>query len=291
MKFLAIALCMMMPLGIFCAEEAEKTKAQEVHEQANKALEAGKRLRAIELYTKAIKLDPKYVEAYNNRALVFSLSNRLDEALADCTKAIEIDPKYMFAYANRGRIYQATGKQDEAIKDFTKAIELDPKYLPNYISLAKSQAAINDKAGMIETYTKGIEQDTEGTKAETGVLRLERARVLIVEKEYDKAVEDLSAVIKASPKSGEAYNKRGVAYDGKGMNAEALADYTKALELDPKNVAAWANRASLYKKMGEKEKALADCEKLLELSPTSEEYKKMADELKAEIEKAKTKVK
>ena len=52
-----------------------------------------------------------------------------EEAIKDYTKAIELDPKDAEAYNNRGTEFSSLGKSEEAIKDYTKAIELNPQYM------------------------------------------------------------------------------------------------------------------------------------------------------------------
>ena len=50
-----------------------------------------------------------------------------DKAIADFTEAIRLDPKYAEAYCNRGCAYRNKGDYDKAIADFTEAIRLNPK--------------------------------------------------------------------------------------------------------------------------------------------------------------------
>ncbi len=83
---------------------------------------------AIVEYTKAIELDPKVAEAYNNRGRAYIHKGQYDQAIADCNKALEIDPGHTYAYFHRGYAYAMKGQYNLAIADFTKVIELDPKY-------------------------------------------------------------------------------------------------------------------------------------------------------------------
>ena len=48
-------------------------------------------------------------------------------AIEDYTQAIELDPKFAEAYFNRGNAKHSSGDYAGAIEDYTKAIELDPK--------------------------------------------------------------------------------------------------------------------------------------------------------------------
>ncbi|MEX0678036.1 MAG: tetratricopeptide repeat protein [Pirellulales bacterium] len=85
-------------------------------------------------YTKAIELNPKLAEAYNNRGLSYGELGQDTEAISDFNKAIELNPKLAEAYNNRGLSYGELGQYTEAISDFNKAIELNPKNAPAYIS-------------------------------------------------------------------------------------------------------------------------------------------------------------
>ena len=48
------------------------------------------------------------------------------EAIAAYTQAIKLDPKYALAYNNRGYTYKALGQSAKAAADFAQASKLDP---------------------------------------------------------------------------------------------------------------------------------------------------------------------
>ena len=83
--------------------------------------------RAIANYDKAIKLDPKFAIAYNNRGIAYGQKGDDDRAIADFDTAIKLDPKSADTYYNRGIAYGQKGDYDRAIADFDTAIKLDPK--------------------------------------------------------------------------------------------------------------------------------------------------------------------
>ena len=64
-------------------------------------------------------------------------------------------------------------------------------------------------------------------------------------KEYDKAIEDFSKIIKNKPKDKEAYLDRSYVYELKGDYAKGIADCEKVLSLDPGNVDAKNRKARL----------------------------------------------
>jgi tetratricopeptide (TPR) repeat protein len=81
--------------------------------------------KAISDFNKAIDLNPKFAEAYNNRGLTYAKKGQYDKAISDFTKTIEINPSYTLAYQNRGIIYMIKlGDKNKACSDFKRACEL-----------------------------------------------------------------------------------------------------------------------------------------------------------------------
>jgi tetratricopeptide (TPR) repeat protein len=90
--------------------------------------------KAIQDYTEAIRLNPKYAEAYYNRGFIWDERMRnVATALPDYTEAIRLNPNYAEAYYQRGHAHlNITGNWDQAIADFTQAIRINPNYAEAY---------------------------------------------------------------------------------------------------------------------------------------------------------------
>jgi lipoprotein NlpI len=106
--------------------------AAKLIDEAGLAFQNGKAKEAIELATKAAKLDPK------NPAAPFvigsaNLSLRQNEEAAKAfTTLIDLDPKTAVAYDKRGDAYLKLGKFKEAVADFDKFLEFRPKFAPEH---------------------------------------------------------------------------------------------------------------------------------------------------------------
>ena len=50
--------------------------------------------------------------AFNNRCRAYNDNNETDRAIADCTDAIRLDPNYAGAYDNRGIAYRTKSDYD-----------------------------------------------------------------------------------------------------------------------------------------------------------------------------------
>jgi len=87
---------------------------------------------AIADYDEAIRLDPEYAGAYNNRGLAKYDLGDLEGALADYDEAIRLDPEYALAYYNRGLAKFNLSDFEGALADYDEAIRLDPEYALAY---------------------------------------------------------------------------------------------------------------------------------------------------------------
>ena len=54
---------------------------------------------------------------------------RLTEAINHFSKAVEINPKFELAHLNLGVALSRQGKIDEAIRSYTRALQLKPDYV------------------------------------------------------------------------------------------------------------------------------------------------------------------
>ncbi|MBK8467346.1 MAG: tetratricopeptide repeat protein [Chloracidobacterium sp.] len=133
-------------LSIFHPDKG--TTNAEAEKLRNRGIEFAVKLendRAIAEFTKAIKLDPKYADAYSRRGAAYSNNKDNDSAIADFTKAIELDPKFDLAYMNRGASYVVKKEYKLAIADFTKAIEIGDNIEMAYIMRADAYEKIGRK--------------------------------------------------------------------------------------------------------------------------------------------------
>ena len=81
----------------------------------------------IALYDKALSLKPNFPEAYNNKGIALQKLHRMEETLSCYEAGIKQNPKGVEAfYNNRGLVYQNLGRPDEALADYSRAVEIDP---------------------------------------------------------------------------------------------------------------------------------------------------------------------
>lgn len=119
-------------------------EAEEAKQRGNELLKAEKYLEALEMYSKAIDLDPQNAVYFCNRAAAFSKLEKSQEAIADCEAALTIDPTYSKAYGRMGIAYAASGDHQKALECYQKALEHDPnnESYQNNVRVAQEQLKV-----------------------------------------------------------------------------------------------------------------------------------------------------
>lgn len=86
--------------------------------------------KAVEFYRTAIKLRPKYAEAFLGLARSLESSSDFDGALEAIKNARKVRPIYPEASAVEGRIYKDSGEDEKAIASFNRAIKEGKGFQP-----------------------------------------------------------------------------------------------------------------------------------------------------------------
>lgn len=187
---------------------------------------------AIADLTKAIELDPSYIYAYYNRALINAESAKYEEALPDYNKVIELDPKHVRAYNNRGSVKASLNDYKGAKKDFEQAIELDPDLAVSYYNLVDLNIAKGDSdhiryySEALRVSTELVERFPEDPRA-YGYSGLVRNKLEL----YEWSVRDYNRAVELDPNYSDYYEGRGVSKLKLGAKGSACADFRVAANM------------------------------------------------------------
>ena len=114
--------------------------------RAEQKCELANFLGALEDYTKAIEINPKYAMPYNNRGLSKIELNDYLGAIEDFNKAIENLPNFSNAYRYRGFVKNELKDYLGAIEDFNKSIEIKEQNGYAYHNRGISKHRLADKS-------------------------------------------------------------------------------------------------------------------------------------------------
>jgi tetratricopeptide (TPR) repeat protein len=87
------------------------------------------RERAIRDYDEAIRIDPKFAAALNNRADGYLKLGKPKQGVADIDRALALEPEYPIYNITRGQIGQTLGDRDGAMHDHAAAMAFGGKVI------------------------------------------------------------------------------------------------------------------------------------------------------------------
>ena len=273
-------------------EERELT-AQEYFEQAFEANDPGEALR---LYSSAIRLQPDFALAFNNRgALRRDYQGDVAGAREDYDTAIRVQPDLAMAFSNRGNLRAQQGDVAGAREDFDTAIRLQPDDADTFIDRGKLRRGQGDLAGAREDYNAAIRLQPDFASAffNRGILRAEQGDVAGAREDFDTAIrlkpddakafdnraklrvqqgdvgarEDYDTAIRLQPDFADAFNGRGFLRSCLGDIAGAREDYNAAIRLQPDFALAFTNRGILREDQGDFAGAREDYDTAIHLQP------------------------
>jgi tetratricopeptide (TPR) repeat protein/S1-C subfamily serine protease len=216
---------------------------------------------ALSAIEQAIELSPR-AAFYNNRGATYSNLKKYPKAIADYDKAIAINPEYAEAYVNRGNTYNALKDYPKAITDLDKAIVINPELTEAYGNRGNTYNALKDYPRAIADYTKAIAINPELTE-----VYYNRGLTYVTLQDYPKATTDFDKAIAINPEYAEAYGNRGNTYNVLQDYPRAIADYTKAIAINPKYADSYYNRGLTYVTLQDYPKAIADFDKAIAINP------------------------
>lgn len=115
--------------------------------------------RAIEDYSKCIKLYPEYHDAYGGRGIAYFRLGQYDKAFQDYQVSLKYRPNNAPVLSNMGYIYFMRGQLDKAEEVYKESIKYDPRFVDARRNLGAVLA-------MKKNFKEAIEQWQEGLKYE-----------------------------------------------------------------------------------------------------------------------------
>jgi tetratricopeptide (TPR) repeat protein len=221
---------------------------------------------AIEAFSQAIRLKPRYINAYFTRAIAYSQIKKYQLALADYDRTLAIDPNVFAAYINRGTLKNKHFKDSQgALADFNQSIIISPLSAIGYSNRADIKSReLNDLQGAIRDYDQAILLSPQSMIVyyKRGVLRSRMGDIL-------GAFTDYNQTILLNPNFAQAYTFRGILKVER-LNdiSGALADFDRAIALYPQDAIAYNNRGKLKDiQLNDFQGALADFDRAIALDP------------------------
>lgn len=257
----------------------------------------GEPKRALEDYTRAIRMSDGFSPAHYRRGLLYAEMGEHDKAFQDQSRVLErnerhagalaargtaraalgdsqwalsdldqacaLAPKSALAHFHRGGVRHQLDMFDEALADFGRAVELDATLAPAYTARGDTYAAMGDYVQAIADYGQAIDLQPKNARAYYA-----RGLIRAAMREHRRAIEDYERALELDPALALALAHRGAAYEKVGEYRQAIEDLDRAIALEPTLAIAYYNRGLAYGSMGEYDRASRDLNRAVELDPS-----------------------
>jgi tetratricopeptide (TPR) repeat protein len=214
---------------------------------------------------------------HNNLGVAYANGGDREKAITQFSEAIRINPKYALAYQNRARNNAEIGQYDDAIKDAGTVISLNPKP-PEVYAL---RAEIYERSGASETALEDYGEAIKRSSTPVAKYFYARGSILSDLSRHEEALNDLSRAIQLNARNPNYYFARGLSWANAGKCDQAISDYSEALKLSSRYTNAYNNRGVCLSRLGKRDEAIADYEATLRIDPGHEKARKNLESLRA----------
>ena len=159
--------------------------------------------KAINQYSKAIKLNPTFADAYHNRGVSKANLKQYVDAVSDYLKAEENGYKASILYSNLGFAYYRMKQIDKASINFEKALNIDSTNATAYRWRGEIKYDINDDDGAVADYSLAIKYNPTASNY------FARGLGYYYLRDYKSAINDMNKAIELNPKASQYYYDRG----------------------------------------------------------------------------------
>lgn len=232
MKFLIpTPLLLLLLLFVTSVVSAQTGNAEKLCAQAQEKFDAKDYSAAVDLYTKAIQLAPKYTAAYSGRAKARLHTLQKGSSVRLGVTPVEIVP--FTEKADRDVLQQV-------IDDYSAAADLAPKDAELYADRAMVKASVDDHIGAVLDLTQAMEfREQAADYIRRGMIKTAIEDTRGAESDFDRAIE-------LDPENAEAYNLRSAIHWQQRNMAAVEQDLLRAIELDSTLAIAWYNLGKYY---------------------------------------------
>jgi len=195
------------------------------------------------------QIDPQALRHYSS-GLNYYNANDFDSAIDEFTRAIAIYPKYADAYLQRGNCYDNKDDAVTALEDYLRAGYYDDRYL---LFARGYECALDDVQNYDEAiivFTQCIDQ-----KINPFIAYCMRGNSYFETYDMKNAINDYTAAIRLNPNIFQPYFNRGGAYYLMENYDLSINDFLMSAELNPNFYYVYYFLAMLYAEIGDIEKA------------------------------------
>jgi tetratricopeptide (TPR) repeat protein len=154
-RYLSTVLLVPCILLVCSALMTGEAKAVDTFQLGLAAARSGRLARAIDLWTRTLRADPKSYAAYVNRGSAYLESGHVLKGVEDWHRAQKYAP--IFAYGLYTPDYVGQASRNRRVLNYAKPLELDPDHVPSVAMMGVAYLDLGRDNMAVELYEKSID--------------------------------------------------------------------------------------------------------------------------------------
>jgi tetratricopeptide (TPR) repeat protein len=221
-------------------------ETQRLYTEALELYERGEIKSSIERLRTVASIYPNYPDVHNALGLAYSIAGDHEEAVNSFKKATELNPDYIEAYVNMAIIQNEQCKFEDAKESYETAARLETKdkgLSPQLkAKLAATYSQLGDLYYELQEYEKAKDEYRRAIEVSTSFpdIKLKLAKAHIQLLEYDDAERSLRDILQQNHNYLEAKTTLGLCYYQQKRYSDAQRQWREVLSVDPVNTKAKA---------------------------------------------------
>jgi tetratricopeptide (TPR) repeat protein len=177
---------------------------------------------------KALELNDKSYNGYAMRAdiAIHQGVDRYKDAIQDINEAIKLQPRSVGLYINRAYLNYSLNDYFAAMSDYDYALSLEPYNRTALFNRGLLEAEVNANDRALEDFNKVLSLEPTNLHA-----RYNRALILAQKRRYNEALDDAQYIVNAFPDYPTGYYLRSQFYREKGDAKSSQREYEKAMAI------------------------------------------------------------
>ncbi len=254
-----------MPDTRHARPQAQDSAATAVHATFNQGLalhQQGKLTDAARLYGEALQQQPNHFDALHLLGVIAAQTKKTELAVELITKAIRLNATVAAAHSNLGIALLHLKRPAEALASYDTAIALQPDFAEAHYNRGIALRDLKRPGDALTSYDTAIALKPDNAEA-----HYNRGNALRDLKRPDDALASYDRAIALRPDHADAHNNRGAALLDLKRPGEALASCDNAIGLKSDHADAHNNRGNALRELQRPEAALASHDKAIALKP------------------------
>jgi len=193
---------------------------------------------------------------------VHFMAHRLDGARQALQRAVQLDPRLPEAWNELGGVEAEAGDLRKALGLYEKALAVNADLPYALVNAAQMQDKLGNAAEAERLYRRALEIDARNTDAANGL-----GRLLATQGHNEEARKLFELAISVQRDDASAINNLGVLYINMGQVNDALAAFQYGIRVAPDDDTLYLNLARVWIRMGDRDKARDTMRALLARKP------------------------